>query len=195
MTVRSSLPLSRQGIRLLRQSLPVRPSRGPQSLMAVLTAALMAPAAWAGPVVEAEASLPTTQVVTGVHYSIGGGGHFRKVGITSGFGDLHIRLADDTLWELFSNSTFDFEANGLAPASFKIIGLDIDPSPPGFNIETAFPTFLQFTGPASTLAITPTIVGGGTVPVPGTWPLLLCGLALGAVISGRPGGRGVAMAP
>ncbi len=195
MTVRSSMPLSPQGIRLLRQSLSARLSRGLQSLMAVLTAALMAPAAWAGPVVESEAGLATRPVVTGVHYSIGGGGYFRKVGITSGFGDLHIRLTDDTLWDLFSNTTFDFEANGLAPAGFEIIGLALDPTAPGFNIETAFPTFLQFTGPASTLVITPTIVGGGTVPVPGTWPLLLCGLALGAVISGRPAGRSVALAP
>jgi hypothetical protein len=123
----------------------------------------------------------------GYTYTLEGGGAFKKVGITSGFGDLTIRLPDGRLITLPSNTTYDFEANGLAPTTFDIIGLNIDTGAPGFDPGTAFPTFLDFDAGASRLLMTPIIEDGGTVPIPGTALLVVTGLAaMGALRRRKP---------
>lgn len=116
---------------------------------------------------------------TGYTYALEGGAAFKKVGITSGFGDLTIRLPDGTLISLPSDTTYDFEAAGLAPTTFDIIGLNIDTGAPSYDPTTAFPTYLDFDGTATRLLMTPIIdKSGGSVPIPGTVILLVTGLGL-----------------
>lgn len=129
---------------------------------------------------------------TGYTYALEGGATFKKVGITSGFGDLTIRLPDGTLITLPSDTTYDFEAAGLAPTTFDIIGLNIDTGAPGYDPTTAFPTFLDFDGTATRLLMTPIIDrSGGSVPIPGTIILLVTGLGL-LVMSRRSSNRSMA---
>ena len=119
---------------------------------------------------------------TGYKYALEGGAVFKKVGITSGFGDLTIRLADGTLIALASDSTYDFEAHGFAPTTFEILGLNIDTGAPGYDPSRAFPTFLDFDGTASRLTMTAILEDDHTVPIPGTALLVVAGLgAMGAV--------------
>lgn len=115
----------------------------------------------------------------GFAYELIGGGAFKEVGITTGFGDLIVKLKDGTSFAIASGGKLDFAALGLAPTSFEILGLKLDTGAPGYDPLVAFPTFLDFTGSPTLLTMLPLLedpVAG--VPVPGTLLLMASGLVL-----------------
>jgi hypothetical protein len=114
---------------------------------------------------------------SGFAYSLVGGGAFTEVGITDGFGDLTIRLADGTLLSIGAGKTLSFEGMGLAPTSFEILGLSIDTGAPGYDPMRAFPTFLSFSGSPDSLLMRP-LLDTSEVPVPGSLLLVLTGMGL-----------------
>lgn len=113
---------------------------------------------------------------TGFAYALSGG-FFTEVGITDGFGDLMIRLADGTLLSILAGTTFSFADMGLAPTSFEILGLRLDTGAPGYDPLRAFPTFLAFSGAPDTLFMRP-LLEAGAVPIPGSLVLVLTGMGL-----------------
>lgn len=115
----------------------------------------------------------------GFEYRLAGDGAFTAVGIDTGFGDLTIVLEDGTRIAIAAGTTIDFTARGLAPKSFKILGLLLDTGAPDYDPLRAFPTFLDFSGSPDTLFMSPILVDGPSgVPVPGTLLLLAPGLLL-----------------
>jgi len=114
---------------------------------------------------------------SGFAYSLVGGGSFTEVGITDGFGDLTIRLADGTLLSIGAGKTLSFEDMGIAPTSFEILGLKIDTGAPGYDPMRAFPTFLSFSGSPDSLLMRP-LLDASEVPVPGSLLLVLTGMGL-----------------
>lgn len=117
---------------------------------------------------------------TGFEYALVGGGVFTEVGIDTGFGDLTIELPDGTLIAIAAGTTIDFAGRGLAPTSFKILGLHLDTGAPGYDPLVAFPTYLDFTGAPSLLTMLPLLEAdpGGSVPLPGTLLLMAPGFLL-----------------
>lgn len=136
-------------------------------------AVCMASSAMASPI-----NLTQANVVTGMHYSLDGPGAFLQVGITSGFGDLEIRLPDNTLLLLASNSTLDFRSYSLAPSEFDIIGLNIILSPGIYDPQLLFPTFLSWAPTTVTAQITPNLRDPISIPIAGTGWLVAGGICL-----------------
>jgi hypothetical protein len=115
----------------------------------------------------------------GFEYRLAGDGAFTGVGIDTGFGDLTIVLEDGTRIDIAAGTTIDFAGRGLAPKSFKILGLHLDTGAPDYDPLRAFPTFLDFTGSPDTLFMKPILVDEPSeVPVPGTLLLLMPGMLL-----------------
>ena len=115
----------------------------------------------------------------GFEYWLAGDGAFTAVGIDTGFGDLTIVLEDGTRIAIAAGTTIDFADKGLAPKSFKILGLRLDTGDPDYDPLRAFPTFLDFSGSPDTLFMSPILVDDpSAVPVPGTLLLLAPGLLL-----------------
>jgi hypothetical protein len=125
---------------------------------------------------------------TGFTYELSGGGVFTSVAIPLGFGDLALALADGTTLSLLAGGSIDFAALGLAPSLFTITGLLIDTGAPGYDPARAFPTFLDFTGAADLLTMTPILGAPAAVPAPGTLLLIAPGLLLLAVRRRRKAG-------
>lgn len=86
---------------------------------------------------------------------------------------------------LFAPGVTSFTLSGIAPG--------IDFASPGFS--TAFPAYLEWTGAASALTITPTFPagtvfpppggGGGAIPEPDTWALFIIGFGVIGVTARR----------
>lgn len=85
---------------------------------------------------------------------------------------------------LFGSGISSFTLSGIAP------GIDFES--PGFS--TAFPAYLEWTGTASALTVTPTFPAGsvfpggggsGTVPEPDTWALFIIGFGVVGVTARR----------
>jgi hypothetical protein len=113
---------------------------------------------------------------SGFTYELFGGALFTEVGAppdSFGFGTLEVYDPTDTLLTtLAPGATYSF----LTPVSkFSIRGISLDTAAADFT--TAFPTFLDWSGTADSMVMTPII---SDVPEPGTFVLL----GAGAVILG-----------
>ena len=122
----------------------------------------------------------------GFVYTLTGGAAFTEIGappLSLGFaGPFTISAGGSTLGVIGPGGTFMF---GAGVTSFTLSGISelLDTAAPGF--ASAFPVFLDWTGSASLLTITPTLVPD-VVPEPSSWAMLIAGFGLtGAVLRRR----------
>ena len=120
--------------------------------------------------------------VEGFTYTLEGGAKFTQVGGPTGFGTL-IVLDDmgNEIGSLTEGSMFDL--TGFNLSQFSLVGIDplLDKEDPGYS--TAFPTFLDWSGVATSL----TMVGietSASVPAPNV--LALVGIGLLGLVVRRP---------
>lgn len=122
----------------------------------------------------------------GFVYSLEGGATFTEIGAppaSFGFaGPFTISAGGSILGSIGPGGTFLF---GPGVTTFTLSGISelLDTAAPGF--ATAFPAFLDWTGSASLLTITPTLVSD-VVPEPSSWAMLIAGFGLtGAALRRR----------